>query len=110
MSCPCAVSVTCRLSPEVRRRTLRPPAGALPRRSAPWHGLPERVQGQTRLRLQVVREAGQVLGAVVGHEDEILEPDAADALAVEAGLDGDDVAGLQRLVRDLAHPRLLVHL
>src|SRR6476620_1238496 len=44
------------------------------------------------LRGQVVRVLRQVLGRTVGDQHEIFEPYAAVALAVEAGLDRDDVA------------------
>ena len=40
---------------------------------------------------------------------DVLEPHAAEALAVEPGLDGHDVAGPQRLVAAAAEARLLVH-
>src|SRR5215211_9250623 len=63
-----------------------------------------------RLRLQVVREVRQVLGAVLGDEHEVLEPDAAEALPVETGLERDHVAGDELLFADQAHARLLVHL
>src|SRR5207245_7345777 len=45
------------------------------------------------LRLEVVRVLRQVLGAVRGHEHEVLQPYAAVALPVAAGFDGDHVAG-----------------
>ena len=44
---------------------------------------------------------GQHLGPVVGHEDEVLEPDAAVALPVAAWLDGDDVARDERAAREV---------
>ena len=49
-----------------------------------------------RSRSQVVGVVGEVLDAVLGDEDEILEPDAAVAVPVEPGLDRDDVAGDHR--------------
>src|SRR5207244_9604210 len=52
----------------------------------------------------------QVLGAVRRHEHEVLEPHTAVALPVAAGLDGDDVAGPERLLRRQAHSRGLVNL
>src|SRR5215204_1727208 len=59
----------------------------------------------TRLRLaqapdrpsELVRKIRQCLAAVVGDEHEVLEPDAAVALAVAAGLERDHVARLQRV-------------
>src|SRR6202042_178004 len=59
---------------------------------------------------QVVREVGQILGAVLGHEHEILEPDATVALPVEPRLDRDDVAHLQFVLRGEAQTGLLVYL
>src|SRR5215218_3149889 len=66
--------------------------------------------GELELRREVVRELRQVLVTVLGDEDEILEPDAAVALAVQAGLDRDDVAGDERLVTEQPEVRRLVHL
>ena len=43
--------------------------------------------------VEVVRKVRQVLGAVLGDEHEVLEPAAAEALAVEARLERDHVAG-----------------
>src|SRR5689334_4077941 len=63
---------------------------------------------RSRARLQVVREVRQVLVAVVGDEDEILEPYAPVALAVEPRLDRDDIAG-DEIVVHAAHVRPLVH-
>src|SRR4051812_8113953 len=37
--------------------------------------------------VEVVREVREVLGAVVGHEDQVLQAAAAEALAVQAWLD-----------------------
>src|SRR2546425_522270 len=63
-----------------------------------------------RLRLEVVRIIRQDLGPVVRHEHDVLEPNAPIARAVEPGLDGDDVAGDEGLLRDAPHARRLVHL
>ena len=52
---------------------------------------------------------GQHLRAVLRHEHEILEPDAAVAVPVEARLERDDVAR-DELAVDAADTRLLVHL
>src|SRR5437588_1857918 len=62
-----------------------------------------------RLGRQVVRVFREVLGPVRRDEHEVLEPAAAEAAAVEAGLDRDDVAR-EELLADLAERRLLVHL
>src|SRR5439155_24115441 len=62
------------------------------------------------LRSEVVRELGEVLVALVGDENEILEAYAAEALAVEAGLDGDDVARNELLASHQPEDRLLVDL
>ena len=59
--------------------------------------------------LQVVGEVGQQLGAVLGDEHEVLEADAAEVLAVAAGLERDHVAGDQRVGR-AAEVRPLVDL
>src|SRR5215203_326187 len=42
-------------------------------------------------RRQVVREVREVLGPVLGDEHDVLQPAAAEALAVETGLQGHDV-------------------
>src|SRR5436305_184846 len=63
---------------------------------------------ETRLGLQIVRILGQQLGPVLGHEHEILEPAAAVAVAIQAGLDRDHVA-LDELPGVAAQPGLLVH-
>src|SRR6266516_5638048 len=62
-----------------------------------------------KLRLEVVRVFRKRLGAVLGHQHEILEPDAAEAVAVEARLDSDHIAG-DELAGPAAERRLLVHL
>src|SRR5215208_2262443 len=71
----------------------------------------------TRLRLaqapdrlsELVRKIRQRLASLVGDDHEILQPDAAVALPVAAGLERDHVAGLQRVGR-AAEPRALVDL
>src|SRR5829696_1297098 len=60
--------------------------------------------------LEVVREVGQHLGAVLGDEDEVLEARAAEAVAVEARLDRDHVAGDEAVMSQPADVRLLVDL
>src|SRR5215471_5894349 len=45
---------------------------------------------------QLVRELRQPLGPVLAHEDEILEPHAAETLSVEPRLDRDDVTRDER--------------
>src|SRR5262245_52831521 len=57
---------------------------------------------------QVLRERRQDLGLAVGDDDEILDPDPAQAGPVDARLDGDDVAGLEHAPRLLREPRVLV--
>src|SRR5579885_3168322 len=59
---------------------------------------------------QVVRVPRQVLGAARGDEEEVLEPHAAEAGPVEAGLGGDDVARAQGVLRRQPEARLLVDL
>src|SRR5215208_7194318 len=44
------------------------------------------------------RETGQVAATVLGDDDEVLYADAADFRVVDAGLDGDDVAGDEPVV------------
>src|SRR4051812_34066144 len=56
--------------------------------------------------LQVIRDVRQDLAAVLRDEQEVLEADAAVALAVRAGLDCDDVAGHERLVAGAAEGRI----
>src|SRR5215211_7681287 len=63
-----------------------------------------------RLRLQVVREVREVLGAVLGDEHEVLEPAAAEALAVEAGLERHHVTGHELRDAAASEVRRLVHL
>src|SRR6516162_5031609 len=63
-----------------------------------------------RSRLEVVRVIRDDLGAVVGDEDDVLEPHAAVPGAVETGLDGDHVTRDERLLRDQTHSRSLMYL
>src|SRR5262245_49246422 len=42
---------------------------------------------------ELVREIGEALVAVLRDEHDVLEPAAAETLAIEGGLDGDHVAG-----------------
>src|SRR5438552_8710570 len=89
------------------------PADAVGRRAIPLGSSTRSRRKQTKpaaLRLEIVRILRQVLGAVLRHEHEVFEPHAAEALAVAARLDGDDVARAQRLLGSEAHPRRLVHL
>ena len=48
--------------------------------------------------------------AVLGHDDEVLDPHADGARHVDPGLDGDDVAGGERVVALLRQARGLVDL
>ena len=60
---------------------------------------------------EIVWKSRQVLGAVLGDEHEILEPDAAEARPVAARLDRDHVAAPRAArCRRKARARLLVHL
>src|SRR5581483_7041833 len=56
----------------------------------------------------LLREPGQVLEAVLGDDDVVLDADAEPALDVDPRLDGDDVARRQRVVRLGREPRRLV--
>src|SRR6266536_1718574 len=58
---------------------------------------------------EVIGILGQVLRAVLGDEDEILQTHAAEALPVETGLERDDVTG-DEVARSAAEPGRLVHL
>src|SRR5215217_7716661 len=59
---------------------------------------------------QVLRERGQDLGAVVRHDHEVLDPDAALPREVDARLHADDVSRLQRvLALRSQHGRLVDH-
>src|SRR5919109_1105067 len=55
--------------------------------------------GNRGCRLEVVREVGEQLGAVLADDDQVLEADAAELLAVAAGLERDHVARHQRVGR-----------
>src|SRR5436190_6484134 len=57
---------------------------------------------------ELFREAEQDLGAVVGDDDQVLDPDAAPPLEVDARLDRDHVALRERVGRRLRQPRRLV--
>src|SRR5437588_1493956 len=76
---------------------------------------PRGPRGESRPRvlprsgLQVVREVGQELGAVIGDKHQILEPATAEAGAVAAGLQGHHVAGEEHVGRATERWRL-VHL
>src|SRR6266699_557009 len=59
---------------------------------------------------QVVREARELLSAVLGHDEQVLEPAAAEPGPVETGLDREDLAALQLFVADHAEHGQLVHL
>src|SRR3954470_5358455 len=59
---------------------------------------------------QAVRMRRQALGVIVRDQYEVLEPYAAEALAVRARLEGEDVAGDERVLLDLAEDRALVDL
>ena len=72
--------------------------------------LARRRESPLELELELVREVGQDLGAVLGNEGEVFEPDAAEALPVEPRLDGDHVTGDEPVVAEPADVRLLVHL
>src|SRR4029077_6211319 len=58
---------------------------------------------------QLLRERGQHFRLGVRDDDEILDPDSAQAGQVDARLDGDDVAGLEDAPRLLREARILVH-
>ena len=85
----------------------RDPAGLAPLVDEAVGVARDRVVG-TLLGSKRVGVRGQHLGPVVGHEDEVLEPNAAVALPVAARLDGDDVTGDERAAREVER-RVLVH-
>src|SRR5262245_30502518 len=62
-----------------------------------------------RLRRQVVWEPRELLGAVLGDDDEVLEPAAAEAGAVQARLEREHLAAQQLLVPDHPEHGELVH-
>src|SRR5436853_3215927 len=70
----------------------------------------ERDPTSSGLGLEVVRVVRERLAAGLGHEDDVLESHAAVPSAIEPGLDGDDVARDERLLRQQSHAGLLVHL
>src|SRR6266511_1421800 len=59
-------------------------------------------------RHEFLGERGQHLTAVLGDDDQILDPDHAEAGEVDPRLDGDDVSGLELVFRLLREPRRLV--
>src|SRR2546428_12407132 len=63
-----------------------------------------------RADLELVVVLRQQLAATLANDDHVLQPDAAEVLLVDAGLDGDDIAGQQLSVLPQAHAWLLVHL
>src|ERR1700694_1025712 len=65
---------------------------------------------QALLRLQVVREVREVLGAVLCHDDEIFEAAASVARAVQPRLERDDVARQQLAGPASSERRGFVHL
>ena len=79
---------------------------------------PSRCRGAVRdrrLRRTISRRAdlgqrGEDLAAVLGDHHQVLDPDPELARQVDAGLDGDDVAGAQLVLGALRQPRRLVDL
>src|SRR3954463_427403 len=61
-------------------------------------------------RDQILAERRQHLGLAVGDDHQVLDPDPAEALEVDARLDGDDVARRERVARFARKARRLVHL
>src|SRR5439155_24100287 len=59
---------------------------------------------------QLLRKLGEGDGRIAGDEQRVLDPHAADAREVDAGLDRDDVAGRQGTTRCPGHPGRLVDL
>src|SRR5262249_40639300 len=95
-------------SPARRSRDRRSPGRRTP--AAAGSAAPRRAACRSGSRFEVVGVVREVLGAVLGDEHEVLEAAAAEAGVVEAGFDGDDVAGDERVTARHSHPRLLVHL
>src|SRR5439155_9970880 len=62
---------------------------------------------QLALGREIVWVLRKRLGAVFGDEDEVLEAATAEALAVAAGLDRDDIAGDELLARPAEPGRLV---
>ncbi len=54
---------------------------------------------------QLFAGGGEDLAAFLGDDDRVLDADAAEALQVNAGFDGDGHAGLQAALVALAEPR-----
>src|SRR5436190_11066843 len=59
---------------------------------------------------QLVRIPGESLAAILGHQQEVLEPDLADITLPQARLDGDHVAGDQFAMPHLTKRRILMDL
>src|ERR1700730_2694363 len=59
---------------------------------------------------QILRELGEGIGAVGGDDHRVLDAYSAHAGQVDAGLDGDDRAALQRITGARGHSRRLVDL
>src|SRR6266536_2179835 len=59
-------------------------------------------------RHEFLGERGQHLTAVLGDDDQILDPDPPEAGEVDPRLDGDDISGLELVFRLLREPRRLV--
>src|SRR6202050_5309408 len=58
--------------------------------------------------MDVLRESGECACAVLGHDQGVLDADAAAARHVDAGLDGDDESGGEDSSAQLRHRRGLV--
>src|SRR2546421_9754930 len=56
---------------------------------------------------EILGKAREDLGRAVAHDDEILDPDPAEAVQVDPRLDRDDVARLEHPLRRLGKPRVL---
>src|SRR3954469_2812727 len=61
-------------------------------------------------RDQILAERRQHLGLAVGDDHQVFDPDPAQALEVDARLDGDDVARRERVARLARETWRLVHL
>src|ERR671937_1949291 len=59
---------------------------------------------------ELLGEAREDLRFTVGDDDEVFDPHPADAFEVDPRLDGDDVAGCERVARLARQARCLVHL
>src|SRR3954470_19062970 len=58
---------------------------------------------------QLLRERGEDVDAVLAHDREVLDPDAAEPFEVDAGLDRHRVAGMQRVAGLEGEARRLVN-